>query len=315
MKFIVILTLVFLNLNAAFAKKMSFVYMGRKFVLVTPNTSPKTARPLLVLLHGCKQNADLIIEGTKIEAEANKNNFIVLAPEQPVFANIDHCWNWFLEITQMRAFGNELGQIVGAIDSVASTYKLDRSRIFVAGISAGGVQAHNLTACYPDVFRGAAIHSGLNFKIAENISEAGTVITSYQQKTPQYLGRKMYDCTRTSNGKVLDRVILIHGSQDSRVPPLHTELISDAQAVWVDYMDDGKNNSSVRGRVNRGMINFPMNYQIEKTDTVYPNLFERKLIVKGMGHAWGGGKPISVNFDPQAPSSTQIILEFFGLTK
>lgn len=315
MKFIVMLTLAVSTLNFAWAKKTALIYMGRNFILVTPNNSSKAPKPLLVLLHGCKQNPDLMIEGTKIEEAAIKNNFMVLAPEQPSFANFDHCWNWFLDFNQMRAFGNEMGQIIGAIDVVGNTFAIDKNRVFVAGISAGGVMAHNLTACYPDVFKGAAIHSGLNFKIAESMNEAQTVITSYEQKTPSYLGKKMFECSRKVESNKLDRVVLIHGAQDSRVPPLHTDLISEAQAVWRDYLDDGSQNSSVRGRVSKATLNFPMNYQIEKTDTVFPGFTERKLLVKGMGHAWGGGRPVSVNFDPSAPSSTQIILEFFSLSK
>jgi hypothetical protein len=109
--------------------------------------------------------------------------------------------------------------------------------------------------------------------------------------------------------------MIIHGEQDSRVPMLHSDLISDSQAVWRDFSDDGIVNNSVNGSRSIKNIKFTNAYEVEKTETLYPGFTERKLIVKGLGHAWGGGKPVSVNFDPKAPSSNQFILDFFGLLK
>lgn len=314
MKLLLSLTLLTVFSFTAQAKRIQFIYMARNFTLSLPDRALKTNVPLVVLLHGCKQNPALILEGTKLEKEANKNNFIILTPEQPAYYNSDHCWNWFLDMNQTRMLTNEMGQIIAAIDLVAGQYKVDTNKIFVTGISAGGVMAHNLTSCYPDVFAASAIHSGLTFKVAENIPEAQTVLTSYQQKTPAYLGRKMFECSKGENQK-LKKVLIIHGEEDSRVPALHAELLTKSQAVWRDYLDDGKKNNSVAVATKKQRLTFPNGYEVDLTDLQYPGFLERKLMIKGLGHAWGGGKPITVNFDPDAPSSNQFILEFFGLTK
>lgn len=295
------------------AKRVHLFHMGRNFTMVVPAKPSRTARPLIVLLHGCKQNSNLILQGTKLEEEAIKNNFIVLAPEQPNYYNIDHCWNWFLNFQQQRNFSNEMGQIISAIDLAVEDYKADPARIFVTGISAGGVMAHNLTACYPDVFSASAIHSGLTFKVAETISEAQTVLTSYEQKTPEYLGKKIYECGREARKKRLKKVLIIHGKEDSRVPSFHSDLISLSQEVWRDYADDGRRNDSVKPKTRKSNLRFSSGYSVEKTDKVYPGFLETKIMVNGLGHAWGGGRPVSVNFDPKAPSSNKFILEFFGL--
>lgn len=299
----------------ASAKRVNLMHMGRNFVLVIPDKPSKGTKPLVVLLHGCKQNPNLILEGTQLEVEANKNEFFILAPEQPNYYNMDHCWNWFLDYQQKRMMGTEMGQIIAGIESVVKNHPVNADKIFVAGISAGGVMAHNLTACYPDVFAGSAIHSGLTYKVAESATEAQSVLTSYQQKSPEYLGKKMYECARDVKKKKLSKVLIIHGREDSRVPSLHSELISKTQAVWRDYLDDGKDNNSVRGVVKSETVRFPRSYSVEQTDTQYPGFQERMLMVKGLGHAWGGGKPVSVNFDPKAPSSNQFILNYFDLIK
>lgn len=290
------------------------MYMARNFTLSVPDKVSKSPRSLVVLLHGCKQSPSLILEGTKLEKEAAKNDFLILAPEQPAYYNSDHCWNWFLDINQSRMLTNEMGQIIAAIDLVSNQYNVDKKKVFVTGISAGGVMAHNLTACYPDVFAASAIHSGLSFKVAENIPEAQTVLTSYEQKSPVYLGKKIYECSKEVSQN-LKKVLIIHGEDDSRVPSLHADLITKSQAVWRDYLDDGKKNNSVAVATKKQHLSFPNGYEVDLTDNQYPGFLERKLMIKGLGHAWGGGKPITVNFDPEAPSSNQFILEFFGIIK
>lgn len=314
MKLILTLTLLTVFSFPVMAKRIQFIYMARNFTLSVPDKTSKTPRPLVVLLHGCKQSPDLILEGTKLEKEASKNDFLILTPEQPAYYNSDHCWNWFLDVNQSRMLTNEMGQIIAAIDLVSHQYKIDNSKIFVTGISAGGVMAHNLTACYPDVFAASAIHSGLTFKVAESIPEAQTVLTSYEQKSPAYLGKKMYECSKGTNQK-LNKVLIIHGEEDSRVPALHAELMTKSQAVWRDYLDDGKKNNSVALATKKQHLSFPNGYEVDLTDLQYPGFLERKLMIKGLGHAWGGGKPITVNFDPEAPSSNQFILDFFGINK
>lgn len=312
---ILTLILALLICGAASAKKMSLIHMGRNFVLVIPDKLSAGPKPLLVLLHGCKQNPSLILEGTQLEVEANKNEFYILAPEQPNYLNMDHCWNWFLDFQQRRLAATEMGQIVSGIKAVADSHLIDPNKIFVTGMSAGGAMAHNLTACYPDIFAGSAIHSGLAYKVAENVTEAQAVLTSYEQKSPEYLGKKMYQCSREAKKKKLAKVLIIHGREDSRVPSLHSDLIGKTQAVWRDYLDDGKANDSVIGIVKTETLRLARSYSVEKTDIQYPGFHERTLMIKGLGHAWGGGKPISVNFDPKAPSSNQFILDYFELNK
>lgn len=299
----------------ALAVKTRFVYLGRNYTLVAPTNTSTRNLPLVVLLHGCKQNPALIIDGTNFEEAAEKHKFLILAPEQPGFANADNCWNWFLDLQQRRIMTNEMGQIVSAVELLTKKYSLDANRIFVTGISAGGAFAHNLTVCYPEVFAASAIHSGLAYKTAETLREAQTVLTTHQQKSPDYLGERMYGCSKSASGNKLKKVLIIHGDDDRVVPTLHADLITKSQYVWKDYEDDGKKNNSVRTTSRNEVFHYPNGYSIRQSDTVYAGFTERKLIVEGLQHAWGGGKPLTVHFDPEAPSSTQFILSFFGLLK
>lgn len=316
MKIFIFLFLI-LAVSQAFAKKITLPYMGRNYTLIIPDKNTDRKKPLLVVLHGCKQSSEIILEGTELDQAALKNDFYILSPEQSILNNIDHCWNWFMASNQLRGKTNEMGQIIGAIEMMVAGQKIDRQRVYLTGLSAGGVMAHNMSVCYPDYFAGVAIHSGLSYKVAESMHEAQTVLTSAQLKSPNYLGKKAFECSRDIKQRRLTRMLLIHGENDKRVDPIHTELISKTNEVHMDYLDDGERNNSQRSVIKEVTLHFPNGYSASRIDRTYPTVdfVERTYLVKGLGHAWGGGRKISVNFDTQAPSSNDFILNFLQLKK
>ena len=294
-------------------ESVSFDYFGTHFKLINPTHSSEK-KPLLLLLHGCKQNADLILEGTGLSDEAIKRNFFLLVPEQSIIMNPDHCWNWFNSFQQMRGVFNEMYTFVSAIKNLSLFYPIDSSRIFVAGLSAGGAMAHSLVACYPDVFSGVAIHSGLAYKTAEDAFEAKEVITSTKQKSSEYLGTKAFYCGHEFGAiSKLKKILIIHGLADQRVPPLHAELITATNAVLDDLIDDQIINHSDLAKVHEQVLSSTNGYEAHITDKDYKSFSERKILVNRLQHAWGGGKAISANFDPNAPSSNLFILNYFGI--
>lgn len=309
MKVYLLLTLLLTITGQSWAKRMSFPYAGRTFTLVTPHNIPKKAS-LLVLIHGCSQTAKMILDGTELDKAAEKNGFIILAPDQLPLYNPGQCWNWFLDHEQRRSLTNEMGQIIAAINFIFGRYDIDKEKVFVAGMSSGAATALNLSVCYPDYFTGSAIHSGLAYKSAENIFEAQSVFSSTKQKSPELLGQKMLSCSPHVKNHRLKKMIVIQGEEDDFVLPLHAELIHQANASWRDYLDDGSLNSSERGKITSRSTS-----QIQQRDTHYTNFHERLIMVEGMGHAWGGGLPHSQYFDPKAPSSNEAILSFFGILK
>lgn len=300
-------------MTPSYAKSTVFLLEGRKFIFITPDRLLKKAAPLLVALHGCKQDASIFLNGTGLKNVAESHEFYLLVPEQSVLHNIDHCWNWFLNFNQDYVPFNEMEQIISGIEFIKKSYLIDLDKIFVAGMSAGGAMAHNLTACYPDYFSGSVIHSGLAYKSAETLTEAQSVMTSTNQKTVEYLGKKMFECSRRATKHRLKKVLVIHGEDDPRVLALHGQRIQKVQEVWRDYLDDGKRNFSAKNIRTQKSWKFPNGYTVEQTDIIYKDFAERFLLVKGLKHAWGGGPILSNNFDPLAPSSNNFILSYFGL--
>src|SRR5262245_65670673 len=109
----------------------------RAYRLYLPAAASRGDRlPLLVMLHGCRQDAQVFAEGTRMNPLAERHDFIVLYPEQSRTANPLGCWNWFQPAVLKGA--GEAAAIVRIVRKVAKTYAVDTTRVYVDGMSAGG---------------------------------------------------------------------------------------------------------------------------------------------------------------------------------
>lgn len=127
--------------------------------------------PLVVVLHGCTQAAAGYNRGSGWSDLAERYGFAVLFPEQQRLNNLNLCFNWYLEGDTRRDVGEALS-IRQMVESVVTREGLDRKRIYIAGLSAGGAMVSAMLATYPDVFAGGAIIAGLAYGSATTIPEA-----------------------------------------------------------------------------------------------------------------------------------------------
>ena len=127
--------------------------------------------PLVVVLHGCTQSAAAYDEGSGWSDLADRYGFALLFPEQQRSNNANLCFNWFVPEDAKRDAGEALS-IRAMIETMVTTYGLDRGRIFIVGLSAGGAMASVMLASYPDVFAGGAIIAGLPYGSASSMPEA-----------------------------------------------------------------------------------------------------------------------------------------------
>jgi poly(hydroxyalkanoate) depolymerase family esterase len=135
-----------------------------------PLTLPRNA-PLVVVLHGCTQNAAGYDNNSGWSHLAESQGFALLFPEQQRANNPNLCFNWFQPEDTRRGAGEALS-IRQMIERLVLDHGLDRRRIFVTGLSAGGAMASVMLATYPEVFAGGAIIAGLPHGVAGSVPEA-----------------------------------------------------------------------------------------------------------------------------------------------
>src|SRR5262249_9794647 len=101
-----------------------------------PPTMPK--RPaLVVVLHGCGQNAAGYDHRAGWSTLAKRYGFALLMPEQQGANNANTCFNWFNPEDATRDSG-EAASIRQMIAKMVKDHHIHRRRIFITGLSAGG---------------------------------------------------------------------------------------------------------------------------------------------------------------------------------
>ena len=267
------------------------------------------APALIVLLHGCKQDAADFAKGTDMNALAEVEGCLVLYPEQLTKANSMRCWNWFDPAHQSRESG-EPGMIAALTRKVMAQHGVDDSRVYVAGLSAGGAMAAVLASEYPDLFAAAGIHSGLPQGAAKDVMSAFSAMRS----GPASRGARLKSAT--SGAAVPTPVIVFHGSADKTVNPDNGAYIVEAalQAfaasglrlteTRTNLLDAGDSSGSAEGS---GERTGERSLFSAADGTAYVESWE----IAAGPHAWSGGHAGGSYTDPDGPSASAAMLAFF----
>ncbi len=279
---------------------------------IPPGYSPDAPAPLLVALHGCTQDPDNFATGTRFNALADRDTFLVLYPQQTRAHQPRKCWAWYDPASQERGSG-EPAILAGMVDDVRSRYAIDANRIFIAGMSAGAAMAVIMGACYPDYFAAVGVHSGLEYRAARDLVSAAAAQIS-GGPDPDTQGRLAY-LSAGEAARVLP-VIVFQGNSDYRVSPINGDQVIQQFARTNDYADDGVANNSIVAipdHIQTGLV--PDGYAYAIYTYTYRNQVLMQLYnVDGLGHAWSGGSmaPPATFTDPKGPDASSIMWDFFA---
>jgi poly(hydroxyalkanoate) depolymerase family esterase len=198
----------------------------RMLTYLPENLPPRPA--LVVVLHGSTQSAAEYDLGAGWSALADRYGFALLMPEQSRRNNLNRSFNWFQREDNQRGEG-EAHSIVQMVEQMVRVHGIDRRRIFVTGLSAGGAMTLVMLATYPEVFAAGAVIAGLPYGGAMNVSEALRGMFQAPPKSSRELGDVVREAS--PNRKVWPKLSVWHGSADGIVKPSNAgEIIKQ----WLD---------------------------------------------------------------------------------
>ncbi|MES2258282.1 MAG: PHB depolymerase family esterase [Pseudomonadota bacterium] len=264
-----------------------------RYKLYIPGGYHGQSLPLLVMLHGCTQNADDFAAGTRMNQLAEERQCFVAYPEQSSAANGARCWNWYEQANQQRDRG-EPAVIAGITREIIAEYGIDADSVFVAGLSAGGAMAIIMSQVYPELFTAVGSHSGMPYGAANDLSSAMEAMREGAARKP---GAAM----------PLKRmpIIVFQGDTDTTVHPNNSVSIID-QCVPGRH---GKLERTRKALAHDGADARSFTHTTHR-DALGKTVAEQ-WTVHGAGHAWSGGHSDGSYIDANGPDAGREMLRFF----
>ena len=180
------------------------------------------ASALVVALHGCTQTAASYDHGSGWSTLADRHGFALLFPEQQHTNNPNTCFTWFHPADTTRNRGEVLS-IRQMIERMIRDHGVDRRRVFIVGLSAGGAMTAATLAAYPEGFAGGAIIAGLPYGSVASVQAAFESMARGSDRSSEAWG----DLVRSASPHrgPWPKLSVWHGSADPIVNPRNAEEI------------------------------------------------------------------------------------------
>ncbi len=261
----------------------------RRFhVYVPPGVGRGERLPLVLMLHGCGQDADRFARLTRMTRLAARERFVVAYAEQDRFSHGQRCWHWY-GIRSRRAFA-EAGILLAAVEQTCLLHPADPGRVAVVGLSAGAGMAAVLAVRYAARFRALVMHSGVPPGMAE------TAAAAIRAMRGELAVREALPPTDWPP------LLVIQGTDDRVVAPANGEA---AAALWARA---GGAKPQASRRIQRGGRR-PM---LVRDYLAGQRMVARLCLVEGLGHAWSGGAGSEQYGDPAGPDASRMAWSFIA---
>lgn len=185
-----------------------------------------TPLPLVVLLHGCAQQAETLSQQSGLLGLAKQHNFALLLPQQDVSNNIKRCFNWY----SAEDFTKDKGESLSIKNMITMLkQKTASDRVYIIGLSAGGAMASSMLVNYPDLFTAGAVVAGIPFPCADGLITGISCMKNGPSQTVEEFVTLIK--TITPNQAHWPKLSVWTGENDGIVNPLNATMLAEQWAL------------------------------------------------------------------------------------
>ena len=276
--------------------------LTRHYVVHVPRGKiGRRPRPLVIVLHGCRQNNRDIESISGFNRMADRHGFLVAYPFITSYRGLrfENCWGWWYD-REIHAGCGEVEDLWQIIEDIKQQYPVNDRRIHVTGLSSGAGMTVAMMVAHAD-------------RIASGATVAGV---PYSEKPSAV----QHAFNRTASNKPVDKVVsamVREMGEDRRTIPLkivhsrHDETVNIQSAInlrdsWGECFGIDTQRAYNRSNGRAGNTDWECNmYRNSDGNPVIETLF-----LDGPGHGWYGGNPGNFSY-PDAPNITEMIWKFF----
>lgn len=272
-------------------------------IYVPPGYRTDQPLPLVMVLHGCKQDHLDIQAISAFDLVADRHNFIVVYPFVTRYTDIrtHNCWGWWRP-EHITPGSGEVADLANIVDEVRSEFAINARRIHIAGVSAGGCMAVAALIVYSNRFASGAAVAALAYGEGPR---AIIPLSLSGKRHYQPLKNTVALMSRIRNhDRTAPPLLIVHSHGDRSV---HTQAAENLRDSWLSYF--GADMKLIKHEEHHSTHGTPWIH------TRYRRRFGSSIVetifLHGLAHGWYGGAPGKFSF-PMAPPSAELMWDFFS---
>lgn len=266
---------------------------------LTSLSCPPKPLPLVIMLHGCDQTAPDFASGTRMNLLAERHGFAVLYPQQSASAHPQRCWPWYRR--SLQEGGDEIALIAGLTEKTIIRHRLDATRVYVAGLSAGAAMAHVLALRHPHLIAAVGLHSGPVYGAADSRMRAFSVMQHGTHGAAAPIEKLL---AQTADFPPMPAMI-VQGLQDAVVRPVNAAQLVEQFCALNGMAAAVHEPTLVKPARGRSNAHRTTDYQRDGRTMI------RLCQVEQLAHAWSGGNEALRYNAAQGPDASRAFWDFF----
>ena len=274
----------------------------RQYLVHLPNgKTSRRARPLLLVLHGCRQDHRDIQAISGFDRLSDQHRFLVAYPFVTSYRGLRNrnCWGWWFD-REIHAGAGEVEDLWQIVEEIKREYPVDERRIFVTGLSSGAGMAVAMMVAHAGRIAAGAAVAGVPY--AERASAVRHAFNQHPRSRP------VADIVAEMRAELgPDRkpapLKVVHSSQDDKVLIESAQTLRDSwgQCLGVDTARPAQLRQGRDGATAWEHSCYLDNGGQATIET---------LFLEGPGHGWYGGDPGEFSY-PDGPDIARRIWRFF----